>query len=588
MKRREFMMSAGLLGAEFGAGALFAQEGAPVQDPVERMTAGSAPSIAMCHAGFRPDSAKMVVYRLKGGMEPKQFAMYDVGSGPQFRIERPLKKIASDFGDCLIGEFTDIAREGLYQVKIGDERSVPFFIRPDAWRRTLPKAVGYHKWQRCGVEVPNVHKVCHLDDARRRDNGQHVDETGGWHDAGDLRKWMSATMMNGFGLLQVARNLGEKWDLAGSGLAPIREEVKWGNSYFLKMQDTDGRVWADVAGGLNGDNSDNHWTDNQIGTADDRYLNTKKTGLIQAMFVALEAMMAQEFRDADPAYSQQCLKAGLRCWAANQREGSTRDLSWWAIASLELHRATNRDLYAVTAALIADQIVGLQERDFAHGQKQVRGYWRASATDTDPYKDTLDSSLPAYVLLESARAYPQHKNAGRWRDAVKLYLDEYVFPMTARSAYRILPYGLFAGSPTPETYRPLAGELTYRYFMPVRKHYSWLGLNSHYQCCALVLATAARDLGRPEYRNLAYRQIEWIVGANPFAASMMTGEGMRNPYPHSRYVGLIPGGIMNGICGNANDEPVLDTEYGLTWRTNEYWSPHVAYYEWAHSVLESA
>jgi len=67
----------------------------------------------------------------------------------------------------------------------------------------------------------------------------------------------------------------------------------------------------------------------------------------------------------------------------------------------------------------------------------------------------------------------------------------------------------------------------------------------------------------------------------------MTGEGMRNPYPHSRYVGLIPGGILNGIAGNVKDEPVLDVEYGFDWRTTEYWSPHNAYYIWALSVLES-
>jgi hypothetical protein len=76
------------------------------------------------------------------------------------------------------------------------------------------------------------------------------------------------------------------------------------------------------------------------------------------------------------------------------------------------------------------------------------------------------------------------------------------------------------------------------------------------------------------------------MGANPFAACLMTGEGLRNPCPHSRYVGLIIGGIMNGIAGNAQDEPILDMEYGLDWRTTEYWSPHVGFYEWAVSVLE--
>ncbi len=66
----------------------------------------------------------------------------------------------------------------------------------------------------------------------------------------------------------------------------------------------------------------------------------------------------------------------------------------------------------------------------------------------------------------------------------------------------------------------------------------------------------------------------------------MTGEGMRNPYPLSKFVGLIPGGIVNGIAGNAQDEPVLDTAYGTDWKTCEYWSPHVAFYIWATSALE--
>jgi hypothetical protein len=68
----------------------------------------------------------------------------------------------------------------------------------------------------------------------------------------------------------------------------------------------------------------------------------------------------------------------------------------------------------------------------------------------------------------------------------------------------------------------------------------------------------------------------------------MTGEGMRNVYPHSRYVGLLNGGIVNGIAGNAKDEPILDTEYGYDWRTTEYWSPHNAWYLWALSQLERA
>ncbi len=78
------------------------------------------------------------------------------------------------------------------------------------------------------------------------------------------------------------------------------------------------------------------------------------------------------------------------------------------------------------------------------------------------------------------------------------------------------------------------------------------------------------------------------MGANPFGSCLMTGEGVRNPYPHSRYVGLLIGSIVNGIAGNVQDEPILDLEYGMDWRTAEYWSPHNGFYLWANSVLERA
>lgn len=219
------------------------------------MVAGPGPSIAVCHVGFRPEALKRVVVR---NQSVRSFLMDDISSGPPFRVERPLLPVSSDFGSALAGDFSEITRTGLYQIRAGEELSPPFFIRPDAWRRFLPLVVSYHHAQRCGVAVPNVHDVCHRDDARRRDNGEHMDTVGGWHDAGDLRKWMDATMMNSFGLLAVARHLGPGWDLGGSGLKPLEEELRWGNSYFLKMQDAEGRVWADVAGGVNGDNSDNH------------------------------------------------------------------------------------------------------------------------------------------------------------------------------------------------------------------------------------------------------------------------------------------------------------------------------------------
>ena len=583
MHRREF------LGLGLTASAVVrAQEGPPRPERVEALTPDESFPIALNHLGFLPRGRKLLVVRGDPEEIPPEFTVRDIAAYPKpFSATRPLRRVTTDIIDCCAGEFTDIDREGMYQVSVGGELSVPFFIRADVWRRTLPKAVGYYRYQRCGVAVPNVHPACHLDDSRRRDTGEHVDTSGGWHDAGDLRKWMTATMMNGIGLLRLARNLGAAWDPAGSGLAPILEEVRWGNTYFLKMQDKDGLVWADVAGGVNGDNSDNHWTDNRSGTDDDRYLNTAKTPLVQAMFVTLEAMAAQAFKAA-PEYSLRCLDAARRCWDAAGRGGRTLETAWWTLAALEMRRATGRPEFAQTAAALGGQLLGLQTAAFIGSQKEVRGFWRVSEADATPYVDAVYSALPPLALLELAGELPDHRDAARWRDAVKMHLEEYLRPMAAHSPFDIVPYGVFMGAPTKETYRPLAGELTYRYFMPVRKQFWWLGTTSHLECYGLLLAEAARAFRHPGYRHLACRQLEWVMGANPFGACLMTGEGMRNPYPHSRFVGLIPGGIMNGIAGNTRDEPVLDTEYGFDWRTTEYWSPHNAYYLWTVSALERA
>ena len=205
-----------------------------------------------------------------------------------------------------------------------------------------------------------------------------------------------------------------------------------------------------------------------------------------------------------------------------------------------------------------------------------------------PYMDIVNSAMPPLALLHLYDTFPDAAARGKWKDAVQLHIDEYLTPMAGRNAYRVIPLGLFLGSPTPEKYRPLAGGLTYRYFHPTRKQYWWQGANCHLASNALLLGWFSKLAGDKAgaYAGLAYRQLEWIMGANPFAACMMTGEGMRNPFPHSRFVGLIPGGIMNGIAGNTKDEPVLDMEYTLDWRTCEYWSPHVAFYIWANSVLE--
>jgi Glycosyl hydrolase family 9 len=598
MDRRKFLGSFSALLA--GAVPTLLKGDTPVVDPVEKDVPSKRPSIALNHLGFRPHAGrKVLVVRSVGEEQPREFSLRDIGSS-HFHFSRALTPTEGDLGPCLTADFTDLDRPALYQIDVGQEHSVPFFIREDVWRRTFPKVVDYYRYQRCGVDVPGVHPICHLDDARRRDNGEHVNVVGGWHDAGDLRKWMDATMLNAVALLNLARSIPNPQP-GDPTHQQLLDEVRHGNRYFLKMQDTDGKVWNDAAGGVNGDNSDNHWTDNIVGTADDRYINVTKPEHVTAMFAALEALASQLYGPSDSAYASLCLRAGLRAWNASERKGSTLDVAWWCLAACELYRATNQAEYRQEALRLGRHLMARQATTYLADQHEVRGYWTESENASAdaapgsapiPYRNVVYPAMPAYALLELYHAFPDAADRPKWKDAVRMHLDDFVIPMSERNAYHIIPSGLYVGKFSPETYRPLAGKLTYRYFLPVRKQSWWLGINSHLENYALLAARfallARNDAqgGKP-YADLAYRQLEWVMGANPFGACLMTGEGMRNPYPHSRFVGLIPGGIMNGIAGNAQDQPVLDEAYAFDWRTNEYWSPHVAYYLWSVSTLEN-
>jgi hypothetical protein len=583
MKRRNFL--AGL--AVPMAAAAQPRTGGRAEGSAEPV-AGPKPAIALSHVGFVPDARKSIIYRVTGSAAPTEFTLRELGYPlKSFQVTLPLKKVTGDLGDHLVGNFSSLDREGLFVATAGGERSVPFFIRKDAWRRTLPIALSYHHAQRCGVAIPNVHPACHLDDAQRQDTGQHVDMTGGWHDAGDVRKWMDATMLAAIGLLQIARYLGAEWDLAGSGLAPLVDEVKWGNRYFRKMQDASGTVWADTGGGVNGDNSDNHWTDNRVGSLDDRHILTRRLGHVQPLFILLQALVAQLFREIDPGYGQECMAAARRCWEAEKPDGRTLDLGWWTMAALEMDRAMPSDTYKSAAQKFARELMALQNTEFVGSQKRIRGFWRTAPNDPAPYKSWYQPTPAPQALVEMALAHPNDADAARWRDSVRLYLDEYVVPLCGRSVYGVMPVGVFLASDKDNVYRPLGDGLFYRYFGAVRNGEGWSGgLSSHVMGHAVLLARAAEAFREPKYRDLAYRQLEWIIGANPFGASLMTGVGHRNPYPFSVFAGLLPGGIMNGIAGNSRDEAVLSYDNGSDWRTCEYWSPHSCYYEWAVSLLE--
>lgn len=566
--------------------------------------------IIINHLGFRPeDKHKRAI--IMGECERDIFQIIDLGvegyneknANPKtnYVIYEGRIKEESYFGkSCYVADFSDFKTPGVYLITINNENnSVPFTIRDDIYSRTLKKAFNYIHIQRCGRAVEGYHEACHLDDAVEWESGEYINTTGGWHDAGDLRKWVIHTLLLGISIVKLKRLINPDWYAFDKDEGDLLNELRWGNKYFLKMQDKDGCIWHDVGGGLRGDNCDNRWTDNIKCSGDERHLNKKCLTIIQWRFIMFEIMVADLFKECDPEYSTTCYKAAIKTYKyIYQNENKhTNEATWAILALIELCSFSKAQNYTETQGINSEKdlterleseinnLLSLQEKDFKFEQSKIKGYWYSTSDKNDFYRWHEGSGGPIIALSEVCGFLDQkHPLRRKCIEAIKLYCRDYILPMTQTNPFRIVPFGLYENEPSDEKYRELEGNLKFRFFAPTKCGF-YQGLTAHLLSHSVGMTMAGKLLEDNNLMDLARNQVEWVMGCNPENACLMTAEGINNPYPHSRFLGLIPGGIMNGFIGDENDKPFLDMRYTTDWRTTEYWSPHTCFYIWYVSLL---
>jgi hypothetical protein len=97
------------------------------------------------------------------------------------------------------------------------------------------------------------------------------------------------------------------------------------------------------------------------------------------------------------------------------------------------------------------------------------------------------------------------------------------------------------------------------------------GLAGHWTSWSHALALVGVLLDEPRCADLAWSQLHWLLGCNPFNACVVSGVGYNNPMPHSRFLGTFPGGFCTAFNGSADDQPQLDLDGDAQWNTTEYW-----------------
>jgi hypothetical protein len=143
-----------------------------------------------------------------------------------------------------------------------------------------------------------------------------------------------------------------------------------------------------------------------------------------------------------------------------------------------------------------------------------------------------------------------------------------------------------------------------RFFIPHTNEtgYWWQGENARIASLSAAFTMGAQ-LADPSGKfwtdtlfGMASAQLDWILGKNPFAVTMMHGFGKTNypNYPATRGLANIKGGICNGITAKRGNESDLewspdgyDGDAWRSWRWIEQWLPHNAWYLIAISSLSS-
>ncbi|MGN6626991.1 MAG: glycoside hydrolase family 9 protein, partial [Tepidisphaeraceae bacterium] len=385
--------------------------------------------ILMNHVGFRPRGTK----RFLMADAAAEFIVIDPASGAICFAGKTTHR-TGDFGPFTAGDFSSFTTPGTYQLRCGSAVSAPFAIGTDIYLGLCRNMLRYFQKQRCGDSGTGYNSPCHLDDGIRDDTGQRVNVTGGWHDACDVRKWVSATIYGMIGLARVLQLDGHHQ----LDRAAFLDELRWGNRYFLAMQEPAGYV-MDWCGGDTG----NHFTDNRPNTSDDRRIRTAACEQpAQYQFILAQALAAEAFRGAMPEEADRCVAAARRClaWCEGQRRNHAMTHAAAVSAMLALyHTTSNKRLLPMIDKHLA-LLIELQAGGTAKGPD---GFFFRDASRTEPLRDISDGNLPLIALSEAVLAFPDHPDANHRRAALRRHVD-HLAEMSRRGAFDTITFGLYA------------------------------------------------------------------------------------------------------------------------------------------------
>lgn len=506
-----------------------------------------------------------------------------------------LLRARTRWGTLWQADFSEFTTPGSYQIEINEQISPPFAIRERIYDRILLGYLTFLRAQRCGCSVFGVHDACHLDDGVLDTDGSFHPANGGWHDAGDFRKWLAFTLPHIEALCSIREHCEEDLQLGGFPSGSLLEELRWGNRFFHRMVAPSGQIYEDVAGGRApagsdftyendwwfenhpgcfGDASDNRWTDNVSISGDERMVRTTYNPLVQWSFVQMQARVARHLPVAEATECIALAKRAADYGTQHGHDGRTLFL----VAEL---RARLETLLLPRYGEDPDLVLALARRLL--GRQRLRedglyGFFLEDDAGTDAFRSIAFAAKPAFALLrlwELRSRLPFTRLTEESREAVIRYVEGYLLADSISNPFHLSPYGVYLNPPHPDRqlFRDAGAGLGVRTFMhPFNAQGIVHGTSSVLMAHSHLLARGAVLLDRPHWRPAAERLLHWCLGHNTSNRSLFTGIGYRQPVGYSFRIPQLPEAMLVGFIGRPDDSPYLEESNAIEWNTLEYWS----------------
>lgn len=498
--------------------------------------------ILVNHVGFPPNAAKHCVIP---SPPEKEFTIHQLKDTVWTQVfSGALVEGGNELEPGWVGDFSELKDDGIYQVRCGSLKSRTFTVYAGVYDTPLRILFGYFGLARCGHPSKGWAGACHHEDGMLVGHGPR-DFSGGYHQSSDLRKWPWGLHLGLFGLMQLGARARPSWDDGA-----IDDELRWSSGYLQKLVREDGGLYDSVFVPI-------HWGPRDFYPSDPPAPALWNT-------IRHQSELASHFKESDATFARECLQIAERVWRymtgekrpkalykppampplghenlntgfAGFYEGSALDLSGRLHAALAIHRLTANKEYLDDAATSATRLAALFVES-GRGAQSPPLFWEG------PEGERLASTVPGfgyyanpYILLglaEALQSLPHHPAASTWqsvlRDAANWYL----------SCSRRNPWGLLAtnfdfidqaasqGEAQPEGFYPgpnVKGRSGRQ--RPVGHMYRRYLYHNETLQTALFLRRASELLGDPRYLAVAQRQLDWIMGCNPFDASAIEGVG---------------------------------------------------------------